>query len=104
MGTERPDRTQEETLLHTIQGKFQELGIQADTIDGVDDEVIGEAVLWLHRLLPQQQEVCSRLGTHTWPVLDDIRSAPCARATGHQSDHRDAVVRILSRMGEKKND
>lgn len=108
--TEGPPR--EDTLLQIIAGKFQELGIQEDTISSLEDEIVGEAILWLHRLVPQQQEICSRIGVQQWQVLDDILAAPCARATTNRSEQKSALAAILSRLiindsihtGRKDND
>ena len=75
-------------LLHTLVWKLEQMNIDSHSIDELSDDDVAEAIVWLHRLLPQQQEICKRLGEQ-WPVLDIIARAPCDRCEAQRQALRD---------------
>ena len=74
----------EQAFKHTVQWKMDDLGIAASNVPltGVPDRAVADATLWLHRILPQQEEVCRLTGQPCWPILTLIQSLPCAAAAG----------------------
>ena len=82
-------------LKHTLVWKLEQLNIHSHSVDELSEDEVAEAVVWLHRILPQQQEICTRLGEQ-WPVLDIIARAPCDQC----EDQRQALRALCEHLSQ----
>ena len=96
-------RTPEAFLTYNVHRYLGEV-IGTSVVDA-PPERLAEAVKWLHRLMPQQDELCKRLNQEEWFILTLIRRLPCPTPERDVIPaQREGLRRILDHITEVKED